>query len=78
MRFEISDETLKRTTKCPWEMRCLSGWQCGDCVIEMTIRGDEAFIRSSKPDGCPYKISYGYGYVCTCPTRSELHEKYGV
>jgi hypothetical protein len=78
MSYSISEETLKNTTKCDKDMQCLVDGKCGDCIIENVIEGRTVFIKTRGPNLCPYMISFGNGFICTCPTRYELHERYGL
>jgi hypothetical protein len=78
MRYTISEETIKKTTKCNKDMKCLVVGKCGDCAIEKEIGGRTMYIKMRATDICPYMISFGNGFICTRSTRQELHERYGV
>jgi hypothetical protein len=42
------------------------------------VEGNGVFLHSIKPEPCVYKMSYGYEYICHCPTRYELFDRFGV
>lgn len=76
MDYKISDEALHKTKKCPLKMQCLTESNRPKCKAKGLIKGCCVFIRTSGSNPCPYKISFGYGYICNCPTRYELYERY--
>lgn len=76
--YRISDETRRKTTKCPSDMRCLVDGKCSDCVIEWVIKGSGMFVKTNLPNSCAYKMTYGEKFICKCPTRYELHMRYGL
>ena len=78
MKLEISAATLRGTTRCPFDFVCLLDPEAQVCPVQRTIAGDGVFVESRRGGTCPYVVSFGYGHVCTCATRLELHERYGV
>ena len=64
----IRDET----TKCPKAFQCLQTGRCGDpdnCRVETADGKNILFLISTAQIDCPYRICFGYGQVCTCPTH---------
>ena len=78
MDREVSQAVLEKTEKCPRGLACLKNGEKPRCKVERLINGAGAFLKSDGVDLCPYKMSFGSAYVCNCPTRYELYEKYGV
>jgi hypothetical protein len=78
MNREVSPTVLEKTDRCPRGMKCLKKGEKPVCEVERLIDGAGAFLKSDGVDICPYKMSFGSAYVCNCPTRYELHKKYGV
>lgn len=79
--FEISEKILKETTKCEKDFPCLSSGGKGLCKVEDSIGGEVCFIESkdnSNWGDCSYQASFGYSYMCTCPTRKEIYNKYEI
>ncbi len=59
-------------------MNCLLEGKCGDCVIEWVVKGSGMFVKTSLSDSCSYKMAFGDKFICKCPTRYELHMRYGI
>jgi hypothetical protein len=79
MALKISDETLKKTTKCMFGFQCLDDKSRDICKIGIYIQGDGCFLSKVKSHTCPYKQLAGYSsYTCTCPTRHELYTRYKI
>jgi hypothetical protein len=78
MSYTINEEILENTINCKKNMQCLSDGKSPECKIEMPVGANVAFIKEKGPDSCPYMLSFGYGYICTCPIRHELHKRYGI
>jgi len=78
MILQISDKTREETTKCPFSFQCLHNETRCVCIIERCFEGNGCFIKTVKPKVCPYKISFGYSYMCHCPTRIELYNRYKI
>jgi hypothetical protein len=82
--INISDETLSRTTKCPSNFHCLNDGQhakCSDatplCRVDYFI-GNTDLVVSPGHEDCPYKVSFGMRYVCSCPVRQEIYQRYHI
>ena len=78
MAIHISDETRKKTTRCPFSFQCLDDNNRDVCTIDMCLGGDGCFLETAKPDYCTYKKTFGGSYVCHCPTRHELFKKHNI
>lgn len=75
-KTEINEEILKNTTKCNKNFSCLSGNRNELCMVEYNVKDKIHFIKCTNTKFCSYKISFGYSYVCTCPTRKEIYNRY--
>ena len=78
MARQISDETRNKTTKCPFSFQCLDDDKKDICSVEWGLKGNGCFLKTVKPNVCPYKINFGYSHVCNCPTRYELFNRYKI
>jgi hypothetical protein len=78
VRSAISADTLACTTECKYGFRCLSEGSGRICTAEHAIPGNGVFIRRAKEIGCPYAERTEEGYACSCPTRIELYERFGL
>lgn len=87
MNFNVSDEIRKQTTQCQSDFICLTYLNKGEtpmcdndnpmCPVESFIEGDGVFVKNKDPNTCLYMMSFGYGYICNCPTRCEIYRRYG-
>ncbi len=75
--IKINEEILKNTTRCKKDYSCLSG-ERSLCMIELSVDGKIHFIRCVNNEPCSYRVPFGYSFVCTCPVRKELHNRYGI
>jgi hypothetical protein len=82
MIYGISNEVLKKTTKCGHDYSCLTTGKCGNlllCKIEKCFDKNMLYIKATKDSecvSCPYKFSYSsHGYICTCPTHYSIYEQ---
>jgi len=78
MAYQISQETINQTRQCTFAFQCLNddGW--GLCSVDRKVEGGGVFIHLKKRDNCRYSMFLGDAYVCNCPTRYELFERYKV
>ena len=83
MILEISDKTLKQTTKCLRNFQCLTSESREMCLIDSHLQENVLLIkeRAHTKTDCSYMRVFGYSYtvyVCTCPTRREIYERYNM
>lgn len=78
MILQVSDKAREETTKCPFSFQCLQDEKRCMCVIERCLEGNGCFLETVKPQDCPYKMSFGYSYMCHCPIRIELYHRYKI
>jgi hypothetical protein len=89
MPIKVSEATLKLTTRCPHDFVCLIEGKCPFCEPTRLIRGDGVLVASDELKPCPYMMPYrpwqftmlrcvNSLYICSCPTRHEIYERYGV
>jgi len=78
MFYKISEETINQITRCNNNFKCLNDDSFQICPLENPIEG-VYFIRKVNPiHNTNYCLSFGGSYVCGCPTRKELYERYKV
>ena len=78
MPYQISEETKKQTTKCRYFFQCLDDKKRDICTVEWYLNSNGCFLKTVKPNGCPYKVKLGSSYMCKCPARHELFKKYNI
>ena len=84
MKIEISDEVIKRTTKCHSNFSCLNDKEnpkCSDrlpmCPVEIKIGSDMVFVYFNYDISCVYNTPFGDNQrICHCPVRYEIYECY--
>lgn len=79
MNLDINKHIINKTTKCMYDFSCLSGKKECLCAIENNRpAGNICFVNPENNHYCDYKIPFGYSYICTCPTRKEIHNRYHI
>ena len=76
MDLSISEDSIRKTSKCPHSYKCLNGQASRLCRPENSITGYGVFVDSEVAGPCPYKLPFGYGWICKCPVRIEIFERY--
>ena len=74
--LRVAEGTIK-DTHCANDFSCLAGKKECLCEVESTV-GKVIFIKSQFHIACKYCLSYGGSFICTCPTRNEIYNKYGL
>ena len=76
MTVKVPADVLNVTTKCPHKFSCLtSSDQCDDhkmCEVEHIKGTNVMFLKDTQQAYCPYKLSYGFSQICTCPTHYAI------
>jgi hypothetical protein len=78
MDRQVSEETRNKTTRCPFAFQCLDDSNRDLCEVETCLRNNGCFLKTTKPNNCKYKGTFGYSYMCHCPTRHELFKRYKI
>lgn len=78
-RLQVSDETLKLTTKCMRNFECLTSDTKNFCSVERPIKGGGIFIKEKVRETCSYAMPFGFSsFICNCPTRREIYDRYSI
>lgn len=78
MKIEIDDDILDTTTNCNDDFSCLLGDLELLCEVESCVSDTIHFVKCLETTHCYYKVPFGDGHVCTCPTRMEIYNRYKV
>ena len=78
MALVVSEEAIRATTKCPHDFQCLDSEGYPLCPGKHLIPGGGLFIEEGTPLVHDYKLPFGHGYICKCPTRIEVFACYKV
>lgn len=76
MIVELPDDIRKKTTKCEHDFGCLVTGRCGSgemCKVTSSFGPDVLQLATHEQSSCAYRLSFGYGQLCTCPVRAYLH-----
>ena len=76
--IEITGESLKKTGKCRKNHSCLSGERNDLCKVELNVDNKIHFVKCVNNEPCAFRISFGYSYICSCPIRKELFDRYNI
>jgi hypothetical protein len=78
MPFAIDKTVRERTLKCKRDFVCCDIGGCPECDIEQEVSNDLVFVKPKQGSAyaCSYLVPFASSYVCRCPVRSELWQKY--
>lgn len=76
--LNLSTEVKQATTECKKEFSCLEGNRTDLCKVKYCVDRELHFIKCLNEGYCPYQYLFGKEYVCVCPTRKEIYNKYKV
>jgi hypothetical protein len=75
--MEIGEETIKETTHCHKDFECIKNNNIC-CNVTHSVNKQVHFVECKERVQCNYKMSFGNSFICTCPTRKEIYNKYGI
>jgi len=78
MSFDISDEIKQLATDCTKGFSCLEGIKENLCNVEYCVNEATLFIRRLNEKSCSYQVAFGKVFICNCPIRIELYNKFNV
>lgn len=76
--MDIDKEILDKTTQCDKGFICLNNKDHVYCQVENCVNDEVHFIKCLSDKYCNYKMSFGKSYICNCPTRKEIFNKYKI
>ncbi|OGV81210.1 MAG: hypothetical protein A3K19_22505 [Lentisphaerae bacterium RIFOXYB12_FULL_65_16] len=80
MEFAVAQEVRRKTNRCESDFACLACQPQCLCPVVSAIDGGVLFIepKCEQKMFCTYRMQFGNGTMCTCPTRKELYHRYRV
>jgi hypothetical protein len=75
---EQDPDIQSRTTECVHNFSCLDGKRDCLCEVETAIDNKVIFVKPQMHTACNYKLSFGYKFICNCPTRNHLYLSHKV
>ena len=77
--MKICDETLKKSTQCSRSCACLNEMDKGpNCKVIDCINHKVHFVECKNDTSCSCLMPFGNSFICNCPVRKELYNKYGI
>jgi len=78
MEIEVDEAVMCATTHCTRSFRCLEPSGSSLCRVQKCVRGTVHFIECLDRTSCSYRMSFGKAFVCNCPVRKEIYDRYGL
>lgn len=78
ININVSDKVRKATTKCNKDFACLKKNGKPSCAVEDCINDQVLFVSFLNNEYCPYRESFGNEFICGCPVRKALFDKYRI
>lgn len=78
MSFDVSDQVGRETARCEHSHACLETGLCGNkpmCEVDYADGQNVLFLKTKDQASCAYRLSFGDGQVCTCPTHYAAARK---
>ncbi len=76
--MKIDKEILEKTSYCKSNFVCLNDDKHNYCKVKKMVADEFPFMECLESIYCPYKMDFKFADICTCPTRKELFNKYGI
>lgn len=77
--MRIRNEILNKTTQCNRDFSCLKGIKPDkNCRVINCLNNEVHFVECSNDSFCSYLMSFGNSFICNCPVRKEIFNKYGI
>ncbi len=78
MKLYVRHEVMQATTGCKKGFSCLEDKKKDICKIGICFDGKLHFIACIDEINCFYQRSYGENFICDCPIRKEIWNKYKI
>lgn len=78
MKIDIDKKIIDETDRCKKDFECLKNDNHIYCKVNNCVSESAHFIECVDDLDCNYKMSFGFSYMCTCPTRKEIYNKYKI
>jgi len=79
MPYQISEETKKQTTKCPFNFECMSNHNWETCSISKKLQNVILCIDNKcNKSNCSYYYYFGKTHLCQCHVRREIYQRYKI
>lgn len=76
--MDIDKKIIEETIKCEKSFDCLKNDKHVYCKVENCVSSEVHFVKCLNDEYCVYRMSFGESYICNCPTRKEIYNKYEI
>lgn len=76
-KIEVSEKVIFETINCEKNFSCLKNTTHTLCNVTECINNQVHFLECTDNKVCNYNLTYADSYICLCPTRKEIFNKYG-
>jgi hypothetical protein len=77
MDLTIREDVLKGAAQCQRDRCCIhQGKKEALCAVKQSVNG-VLFVDYRHSVVCDCMLLFGIDYICTCPVRKEIYERYG-
>ena len=67
------EQAMDKTTKCIFQFKCLDMHSDHPrCTADHMSAENRIVVSAAGADTCPYRMRFGGGYTCDCPTHAVL------
>ena len=78
MIFNVDDSIIRKTTQCEKNLSCMSETKTELCKITRNVEDKVYFVKCEENESCSYRLSFGDSFICNCPVRKAIYNKYNV
>ena len=78
MIFEVDDSVISKTRECEKNISCMSEKRNELCKVIHNVEDKVCFVECLDTASCGYRLSFGSAFICTCPVRKAIYNKYHV
>ncbi len=78
MKLYVSNKVMEATTDCKKGFSCLEDKRKDLCKVGVSIGDEVHFIVCADDTNCSYQRSSVEGFICDCPIRKEIYNKYKI
>ena len=75
--YEVDKTIIEKATRCDKNYSCLSEENLPSCKVASCVGCKIHFIEKLERD-CEYYQEFGFSFICNCPVRIELYNKYNI
>lgn len=75
--YKVDKTIIEKAECCDKNLACLSEENHPSCKIDSCVGNKIHFVEKLERE-CKYYQEFGFSYICKCPVRIELYNKYKI